>query len=162
MARARALTGLPEAVLSQLDLSPIGQRAELLSRLVAAESERAALAAERAALSAQAEEARQRVEGLIDAAAELEALQRDYSVAEAVFASGMARADTARSDIYVSYPLVQTLEDPSLPGEPSSPGRVLSIAAGVAASVLLLFALVLGWIRGALIGRLLARPEGGA
>ena len=162
MARSRALADLPEAVLSQLDLSPIGQRAELLSRLVAAESERAALAAEQAALSGQAEEARQRVEGLIDAAAELEALQRDYSVAEAVFASGMARADTARSDIYVSYPLVQTLEDPSLPGEPSSPRRMLSIAAGVAASVLLLFALVLGWIRGALIGRLLARPEGGA
>jgi uncharacterized protein involved in exopolysaccharide biosynthesis len=158
MARARALTDLPDAALARLDLSPIGQRAELLSDLVSAETKRAALAAEHETVRAQAEAARRRVEGLIDAAAELEALQRDYSVAEAVFASGMARADTARSDIYVSYPLVQVLEDPSLPAEPSSPRRVLALAAGAAASVLLVLALGLGWVRGSLINRLLARP----
>lgn len=159
MARAGALTDLPGAALARLDLSPIGQRANLLSRLVAAETERAALAAEHESLSAQTDAAHRRVEGLIDAAAELESLQRDYSVAEAVFASAMARSNTTRSDIYVSYPLVQVLEDPSLPTDPSSPRRVLALAAGGAASVLLLMALGLGWIRGPLIGRLLARPE---
>ena len=158
MARARALTDLPDAALARLDLSPIGQRAELLSDLVSAETERAALAAEHETVTAQADAAHRRVEGLIDAAAELEALQRDYSVAEAVFASGMARADTARSDIYVSYPLVQVLEDPSLPTEPSSPRRVLALAAGAVASVLLILALGLGWVRGSLISRLIARP----
>ena len=88
-------------------------------------------------------------------AARLEDLQRDFSVAEAVFASAIARTQSSKTDIYASYPLVQVLEDPSLPDGPSSPKRKLAVVAGVAATVLLLFSLSLAWIRLALIRRLL-------
>ena len=118
----------------------------------------AALAAEHRALAARVAEAEARVAGLTDAAAELEGLKRDHAVAEAVFASALARADTSRTDLFVSYPLVQVLEDPSLPDYPSSPRRKLAVAAGGAASLCLLIGLGMGWLRRPLIDRLLARP----
>ena len=158
-ARAAGLTGLSDAQIAQLDLSSIGARAGLLSRLVEAEADRTALAAEVASLGERATAAQARVKSLIDAAAELEDLQRDYAVAEAVFASAMARSDTTRTDMFVSYPLVQVLEDPSLPVDPSSPRRKLAVAAGGAASIFLMIGLFMGWMRRPLIDKLLARPE---
>lgn len=105
---------------------------------------------------------RERLQQLSASAARLKDLQRDFSVAEAVFASAIARAQSTKSDVYASYPLVQVLENPSLPERPSSPDRKLAIAAGAAATFMLLIALVLGWIRSAVIGRLLATPEAAA
>ena len=83
----------------------------------------------------------------------------DFSVAEAVFASAMARTQTSKADLYASYPLVQVLEDPSLPDEPSSPKRKLALAAGIAATVFLLMGLFLAWLRRPLISRLLAEGD---
>ena len=160
-ARAAALTGLSDAQIAQLDLSSIGARAGLLSRLLEAETERASLAAEVASLRERAASAQVRVDSLIDAAAELEDLQRDYAVAEAVFASAMARSDTTRTDLYVSYPLVQVLEDPSLPTDPSSPRRKVAVAAGGAASIFLFIGLFMGWMRRPLIDKLLVKPGHG-
>lgn len=156
--RAGVVTGLSPKAIEQLDLSPIGARAALLSRLVETEAERAALAVEALSLSARVSRNAVRVAELIDAAAELEDLQRDYAVAEAVFASAMARSDTTRTDLYVSYPLVQILEDPSLPLAPSSPRRKVAVAAGFAASIFLLIGLFMGWMRRPLIDKLLVKP----
>ena len=96
---------------------------------------------------------------LLEPATRLKDLQRDFAVAEAVFASAIARGQTSRSDRFASYPLVQVLEDPSLPEHPSSPRRKLAIAAGGAATIFLIIGLSLGWLRRPLIDRLLAeRP----
>ena len=161
-ARARAVrvSGLPDADLDRLDLAPEGARAELLSNLVKLEAERAGLAArlDRADRRFRAEKAR--LKDLTPAAARLEDLQRDFAVAEAVFASANASAQATKSDVYASYPLVQVLEDPSLPEDPSSPRRILAVAAGAAAMLMVLVGLGLGWVRGALIGRLLLRSQG--
>jgi uncharacterized protein involved in exopolysaccharide biosynthesis len=92
------------------------------------------------------------------AAAQLQDLERDFSVAEAVFASAIARAQSSKSDVYASYPLVQVLENPSLADRPSSPNRKLAIAAGIAATLMMLMALAMGWVRLALISRLLTKP----
>lgn len=157
--RAAALTGLMADQITQLDLSSVGARAGLLARLVETDTDRASLAVEVAEMAARVAQAQARVAGLIDAAAELEALQRDYAVAEAVFASAMARSDTSRTDIYVSYPLVQVLEDPSLPVDSSSPRRKVAMAAGGAATLFLMIGLMMGWIRRPLIDKLLAKPD---
>lgn len=156
--QAAQVTGLGAAQLQALDLAPAGARAELLAQLVRMAAETAGLSREYAALSArlQAELAKQ--QSLTAAAAKLQDLQRDFSVAEAVFATAIARAQTTKSDVYASYPLVQVLENPSLPDRPSSPNRKLALAAGAAATLMLLIGLVLGWMRSALIGRLLTAP----
>ncbi|TMV80478.1 hypothetical protein FGG78_25230 [Thioclava sp. BHET1] len=158
-ARAQALTGLPLDVAQALDLSTSGNRPALLADLVRQEADRQGRAAEYEALSAELKRNDARVLELIDPAAKLEDLQRDFSVAEAVFASAMARAESSKTDLYASYPLVQVLENPSLPDRPSSPKRKLAIAAGGAATFFLLIGLVLGWIRRPLIGRLLVRSD---
>ncbi len=88
-------------------------------------------------------------------AATLDDLERDYQVAEAVFASAMARMETTKSDVYASYPLVQVLEDASLPRAPSSPNRLVAIAAGIGASMMFLVALILAWVRRPIIAKIL-------
>jgi len=161
-ARAVVVTGLDREQVLPMDLSPIGGRAALLADLVEMETQRQALSAEVAAMEARLGVDQARVQSLLSPAARLEDLQRDFQVAEAVFASAMARAQTNKSDLYASYPLVQVLENPSLPDAPSSPREKLAIAAGLAATIMLLMGLALGWLRRPLIDRLIARPDDAA
>ena len=112
-------------------------------------------------MSARLATAEKRRLDLIEPAARLEDLQRDFSVAEAVFASAMARTQTNKADLFASYPLVQVLADPSLPDAPSSPKRKLALAAGIAANFFLFIGLLMGWMRRPLIDKLLARPGEG-
>ncbi|GAA4224111.1 uncharacterized protein involved in exopolysaccharide biosynthesis [Sagittula marina] len=159
MDRAERITGLDRATLSTLDISHVGSRAGLLSDLVSLEAERSGLSNEYQGAIARLEKARARQLALIEPAARLEDLQRDFSVAEAVFASAIARTQTNKADLFASYPLVQVLEDPSLPFAPSSPRRKLAIAAGIAATIFMLTGLALGWMRRSLVDRLLKPAE---
>jgi uncharacterized protein involved in exopolysaccharide biosynthesis len=151
-ARAVELTGQGLRLERAID----GGRATLLTELVRQDAERAGIAAELSELQALRRTESARLDALAPLAARLEDLQRDFSVAEAVFASAIARTQSSKTDIYASYPLVQVLEDPTLPDRPSSPNRKLALAAGVAACMLLFFSLCLAWIRGALIRGLLS------
>jgi uncharacterized protein involved in exopolysaccharide biosynthesis len=157
--QAALVTGLDKAALGNLDLAPAGARADLLAQLVRMDAERAGVAQQHETLSDQLAQDLAHQQGLATTAARLQDLQRDFSVAEAVFASAIARAQSTKSDVYASYPLVQVLENPSLPDAPSSPNRKLAIAAGGAATFLMLMGLLLGWTRSAVIGRLLNKPE---
>lgn len=130
-----------------------------MTELVREESARAGLEAELSELRALLAVQSARLEELAPHAARLEDLQRDFNVAEAVFASAIARAQSSKADVFASYPLVQVLEDPTLADRASSPRKKLAIAAGGAASFLLLIALSLGWIRRTLIERLITEKR---
>jgi uncharacterized protein involved in exopolysaccharide biosynthesis len=158
-ARARMITGEDDVVLEGLDLAPQGARADLLAQLVRMETDRAGHSQLLNTLTNQLTNGAEDLARNAVAAAQLQDLERDFSVAEAVFASAIARAQSTKSDVFASYPLVQVLENPSRPTDPSSPNRKLAIAAGIAATFMLLFSLSLGWIRIALIGRLLEKPR---
>ena len=157
--QAAQVTGMDIVQLKSLDLAPAGARADLLAQLVRMDAERSGIAREFADLSSRLRQDLAKQQNLTAAAARLQDLQRDFSVAEAVFATAIARSQSTKSDVYASYPLVQVLENPSLPDRPSSPNRKLALAAGAAATLMLLIGLVLGWLRSALIGRLLNRPD---
>lgn len=159
-ARAARLTGLAAADLARIDVAHAAERAGLLRDLVTAAADEHGLAAELAGQKDRARRSQQQVAGLMGAAARLEDGERDFRVAETVLASTMARSKTAKADLYASYPLVQVLEDPSLPMQSSSPKRMLAMVAGVAATLFLVIGLVLSWIRLSLINRLLAHPAG--
>jgi uncharacterized protein involved in exopolysaccharide biosynthesis len=157
-ARAALLTGLdPETLARRIDLSAEGGRAALMADLVRRSVEADGLAAERAALSAKLAEAKARIDALAEDAAALDDLERDYRVAEAVFASALAKADTAKVDVYASYPLVQVLEPATLPTEPSSPKTLIALAAGLGGSLCLIVALALAWARRPIVGWMLDR-----
>lgn len=161
LSRAAQVTGLGAAELHSLDRAPEGQRAALLSELVRENARRAGLERQHATISNRIETEASRLAALAGLAAELEDRQRDFAVAEAVFASAIARTESTKTDIYASYPLIQVLENPSLPDRPSSPRRKLALAAGIAASFMLLIGLALAWVRKPLISRLLNAPEAG-
>ncbi len=156
---AQRITGLPAEDVALLDLAPQGARAELLAQLVRMDADRAGAAEELATLQARLENSQADLNAKASAASKLQDLERDFSVAEAVFASAIARAQSSKSDVYASYPLVQVLENPSLPERPSSPNRKLAYAAGIAATFMLLVSLVMGWVRLAVISRLLNQPS---
>lgn len=159
MRQAALVTGMDKVQLKSLDLAPAGARAELLAQLVRMDAERSGIAHEFSDLSTRLRQDLAKQDNLTNAAARLQDLQRDFSVAEAVFATAIARSQSTKSDVYASYPLVQVLENPSLPDRPSSPNRKLALAAGAAATLMLLIGLVLGWLRSALIGRLLNKSD---
>lgn len=139
------------------DLAPNPARAALMSDLVAAEAACAAAAETVAALARQHAAADREITALAPVAARLDDLSRDYQVAEAVFASALARTDTSKAEVYASYPLVQVLADAALPEAPTSPRRIIALAAGAAATVMVLMALGLAWLRQPLLNRLLTR-----
>lgn len=127
----------------------------LLVELLQMDTEKQAQLATYHSYSAALDEMRARLAIIAPYATTLDDLERDYQVAEAVFASAMARMETTKSDVYASYPLMQVLEDASLPRAPSSPNRMVALAAGSGASVMFLIALTLAWIRRPIIAKIL-------
>lgn len=156
---AQTITGLDARALGAFDLAPDGARAQLLAELVRMHVDVSGAQQQLATLERQKAEGQTMLDTFAPAAAKMKDLERDFSVAEAVFASAIARAQSSKSDVYASYPLVQVLENPSLPLKPSSPNRKLAVMAGGAATLMLLISLAMGWIRIALISRLLSKPE---
>lgn len=137
----------------EVDALADGQRAGLLSSLVTLAAEARGLSVEIATQKASLRRGEDRVRSLSDAAARLDALKREYKVAEAVFASALARINTAKSDIFASYPMVQVVSAPSIDDVPTSPNIKIAIAGGVAGSTFALFSLLLAWIRQPILGR---------
>ncbi|WP_417204926.1 GumC family protein [Antarctobacter sp.] len=158
-ARAEASARVAQITGNRIGLERVsdGGRADLLTDLVRQEAQRTGIAAQLAEATAQLATETARLDALAPAAARLEDMQRDFDVAEAVFASAIARTQSSKADIYASYPLVQVLEDPTLAEDPTSPKRKLAVAAGIAASVMLFMALMLGWLRKPLIEKLLVK-----
>lgn len=83
----------------------------------------------------------------LGAVARLADLERDHKIAEAVFSSALARIDTGKSDLFVSYPLVQTIVPPARPLTPDSRPRLFTLAGAVFASLCYLLGLLLLWFR---------------
>lgn len=154
--RVQEITGQrPSNVLRLRDLSLREERARLFERLVSGIADGAALEGTQRQLTAQIAAEQARALSLAGQASRLDELRREMQVAEAVFSSALARIDTSKSDIYASYPMLQTLEAPSRPERPTSPLPVLAIAGGMGATFFLLFALGLTWLRAALLHRIL-------
>ena len=98
-------------------------------------------------LSSTLEAERQRLKELSVAAAKLDDLNRAHQVAEAVFRSAMARIDTNKTDLFASYPLIQTVEPPFTPDKPASPMLAFALVGAVAATIMYLMGLALACLR---------------
>jgi uncharacterized protein involved in exopolysaccharide biosynthesis len=159
-ARVMALSGLsPEKMRADIDSAPRGERPALLGRLVSTVVEREGLAAQLKTRQAELATRRKRIHDLVDVGSRLDALNRDYKIADAVFASALARLNTSKADIFASYPMVQVLEPASLPRSPSAPSLMISLAAGVGASMLLAISLGMTWLRRPLIDKIIAKGK---
>ena len=122
-------------------------QADLLHLIVTNESALEGRRKEVASLEAEMIRLERDVGRMSQHAARLEYLKKDHLVAEAVFTSAAARLDINRSDIYSSYPLVQTLGAPDLPTDRSQPQLILALAGGLAGTFLVVIAWGVAWVR---------------
>ena len=159
-ARGAAISGLtPEVLRAAVDASPKGERPALLARLVTTVVERQGLAAQLGARRVELDARKKRIQDLVQIGSKLDALNRDYKIADAVFASALARLNTSKADVFASYPMVQVLEPSSLPKKPSSPSLIIAFGAGIAASFLLGVGLIMTWLRRPIIDRIVTQAK---
>lgn len=153
--RGRSLTGLgASAILENVDITIGDGRSNLMQGMVIANAQGAAVKAGLAEIRKDIADQSERSDKLVHQASELADLVRQHRVAEAVFSSALARIDTNQQDPFASYPLVQTLEQPSLPQSPSSPSVLLAIAGATGATIIILIALGLLWFRRPIIRKI--------
>lgn len=146
--RGEALLGVAGYRMLRLaEINMDEERAGLLRQLVLVAAEAAGKRAEAQSLRNRLTRNQDRIQGMSAQAARLDALQRDHQVAETVFASALARYDTARSDFYSSYPLTQILEDPGLPEKATSPSKKIAVLAAGGGFFLYLMGVILLWLR---------------
>ena len=154
--RGSTLTGLDATqVLAFADLAATNAREGLFSSLSQRDSDSAGNKAALNELRRQIAEQSKDTEEQVSQAAKLADLLRDLRVAEAVFSSALAQLDTNKSDPFASYPLVQTLEAPSLPRTTSGPPPALVVAGALAASIFIVIGFLLLWLRQPIIRKLL-------
>lgn len=122
-------------------------RDALLNDLVRVAAETAATQAELAVTEGQYAAARARMPVLAEEATQLSELERNVSFTEAVFTGLAGKTDIGNTNIYSSYPLVQTLVSPSRPRSPQSPKPMFVALGALGASMLLMVALSLAWLR---------------
>jgi uncharacterized protein involved in exopolysaccharide biosynthesis len=153
--RGRELTGLSEkAIMREVDLSLSEGRSNLVENMIVSGVNRTGTAAALDEIRDDLSREKSLAGGLVTQASVLADLTRDHRIAEAVFSSSLARLDTNKQDPFASYPLVQTLEAPSIPRQPSSPSALIAIVAAFAASLFLVIGIGLIWLRQSIIRRI--------
>ena len=157
IARGMAISGLsPDKLHTDIEPTSKGERPPLLSKLVTTVVEGEGFAAQLKAQTADLQARRQRIHDLVAINSRLDALNRDYKIADAVFASALARLDTSKADQFASYPMLQVLQPPTLATKPSAPNKAIATVAGFAASILLGLALLMSWMRRPIIDRIVS------
>ncbi|SMF54642.1 Uncharacterized protein involved in exopolysaccharide biosynthesis [Alteromonadaceae bacterium Bs31] len=142
-------------ILYAMDLSSNLHRAELFSSLMDNYAKLQGIEAEIKALEISEAKLQDRLKIYTRESAELERLEREHALAEAVFTSAAAKLEASKSDIFASYPAVQLLSTPSLPNAPKSPNTLFAIGLGVLGALFVLFGLLTAWHRQHLISLLL-------
>ncbi len=135
--------------LARLNLNTTGSAGKegLYRDLVAVQAEQKGVSAQARELSSQIEEFKVRLQDLTQKQLELDRLQRDAQVAEAVFASSLAKIDLSKSDIFTAYPLAQLVSPPNLAEEPVSPQPKLVLVGALVGSLFVSAGIFLLWKR---------------
>lgn len=74
-------------------------------------------------------------------------LDRNLQIAQAVFASTLTKIDLSKGDPFASFPMIQIIEEPTLPTEPSAPKPKLVMAGALVGSIFVSTGLTLLWWR---------------
>lgn len=147
-ARAHRFTDIPrEKAMRFARLLSSAEYSALLKTAIEGEAAYEAARQRSEQLAATLDAERMRLKSLSVAAAKLDDLNRAHQVAEAVFRSAMARIDTNKTDLFASYPLIQTVEAPFTPHKPATPMLALGLVGAIAASMLYVMGLALACLR---------------
>jgi uncharacterized protein involved in exopolysaccharide biosynthesis len=148
--RAQVLLGRkPSAgTLAKLALNSTGSgRDALFQDLVTYQSDANGAAAQVKRLDQQISVLEGRLQKMSQRQPTLESLKRNEQIAEAVFASTLAKLDLGQADVFAAFPLIQMAVDPSLPTRPTAPKVGLLLAGATLGSILTSGGLWILWIR---------------
>lgn len=123
------------------------KRTELIQSLVVLKTEHEGALAQVNALTNQIAKFDGRLEHLAENEVALNSFLRDVQIAEAVFAATLAKLDLGNGDPFGAYPLVQLIEEPNLPSEPTAPKTKVVLAGTFLGSLLISTGLTLIWWR---------------
>lgn len=150
--RSGTLLGQPatDATLDQLNVGNGDQtgsaRETLFQELVTVQVQQQGHRATAEELERQIAQLEGRLQQLGQYESTLEGLRRDLQIAETVFSSTLTSLDLGRSEVFGTYPRIQLLTEPSLPGDPTSPNKLLALLGAASGSLLFTVGLfLLGW-----------------
>ena len=132
--RSEFLLGRPVQVgkLEQLNIqgsnSDGSERSKLLQELIFLQTQHRGLEAQVQEMDQQIMESQARLSMLSVEKTQLDNIQRDVQIAEAVFSSMLTRLDLSQSNISASYPPMLLLTEPNLPSKPTAPQKLLLLA----------------------------------
>jgi len=150
--RSVALVGAQAIdVVETSDLQSSPQRADLFAKLVDSYAKQQGIEAELNELSRMEANLNDQVKVFSRENAELERLQREHNLAEAVFTSAAAKLEAGKSDLFGSYPAVQLLSTPSVSNTPKNRNIKIALALGVLGFIFVTFGLLTIWHRDYLI-----------
>jgi uncharacterized protein involved in exopolysaccharide biosynthesis len=157
-ARAREVLGRKavDDTLTRLALTSEGGsgRDTLFQDLVTAQTQSVGAQAQLRAIDGEISGLEDRLQKLAQQQSTLESLSRNEQIAEAVFASTLAKLDLGQADIFAAFPLIQIAVEPSLPQKPSAPKTKLILLGAAVGSVLVTGGLSLLWLRKPWVGKL--------
>ncbi|WP_198949725.1 hypothetical protein [Synechococcus sp. 1G10] len=155
--RARTVLGRKPTggTLTRLALTNTGSgRDTLFQSLVTYQSDAIGAAAQVSKLDQQIGVLEGRLQRMSQRQPTLESLKRTEQIAEAVFASTLAKLDLGQADVFAAFPLIQMAVDPTLPTTPTTPKKGLLLAGAAFGSILTSLGLWILWIRKPWIKRL--------
>ncbi|WP_322757030.1 hypothetical protein [Synechococcus sp. CBW1107] len=148
--RAIDLLGRPASAKTLIRLALAGTasgRDSLFQNLVNYQSDASGAASQVRKLDQQINSLEGRLRWMTQRQSTLENLKRNEQIAEAVFASTLAKLDLGQANIFAAFPLVQIAVEPSLPEKATSPKKTLVLAGSAFGSILTTAGLWILWIR---------------
>jgi capsule polysaccharide export protein KpsE/RkpR len=127
------------------------KRADLFIQLIDLNAEHQGLNGQLATFSEQIKNLETKLRILSQKESIYASLDRDLQIAQAVFASTLTKIDLSKGDRFASFPLMQLIEEPSLPTKPTSPKPKLVLAGALLGSIFISAGLTLIWWREPLV-----------
>ena len=121
------------------------KRGDLFVQLVKTNAELKGLDGQIAALKQQIDDLKAELSVLTEKESIHDNLNRNLQIAQAVFASTLTKIDLSKGDSFASFPMIQIIEEPILPEEPSAPKPKLVLAGAFVGSLFVTAGLTLLW-----------------
>jgi uncharacterized protein involved in exopolysaccharide biosynthesis len=151
--RGESLLGTPftQATLKTLNTnsnnSSESQRADLFQELISSQAEQKGLENQAAELTKQITSLETKLATLTRYGSELQKLQRDLQLSEAVFSSTATRGDLNKPQTSAAYPPISIISQPSLAKEPTAPNQKYVLLGSLFSSLLLTTSIFSLWSR---------------
>jgi uncharacterized protein involved in exopolysaccharide biosynthesis len=123
------------------------KRGDLFVQLVKTNADLKGLEGQIATLKEQIENLKAELNVLTEKETIHDNLDRNLQIAQAVFASTLTKIDLSKGDPFASFPMIQIIEEPTLPEEPSAPKPKLVMAGALVGSLFVSAGLTLLWWR---------------